>query len=857
MRWFVTARWASVTGRPRLAAGGVALLAAAGLATCAVSAAPASAAGPAGARAAAARGSLPQVGAGAGAPSAQPAGAGTAVPPLPAISTVTLLTGERVELDVTPGGQQSVALAPPAGSRTGKPASAEFTGFTWDGDEYVIPDEAIPYLGSVLDERLFDVSYLVRAGLDDAAHAHGLPVTISYTGGQPPSLPGLHVRHAAHGAASATVAAAQAPQFGRLLADSWHPARTGAQAAAPGTLPGITRIRLAPPRGAPPLPAGPAQSPVAAPAQGGPGSGPRYHTLTLNFTNLNGHPATAIGMVQNLGSLGLGSSFIFATGSDSISVPQGSYSIVFSVLTPHSASSVLPAKTALVVKPQVTVDANTTLSLDARTAKPYSAAVSPAPAGTSERYDELSMVRTGIDGGRLGPEYSPWGLSFMFLDALGPASENPLASTELLATPTAPVTKGTLDFDAASALYDPSPAPGDSPPRYYLVFPHRGTIPSSLSYTVPGRDLTTVHEQIYASPIGAAKSYEELWPDVYLPWGDTEELATDWADHGTYVWPGAHTDYWYSSAPRLTVWQGSFNTDDLNRIWGQRWVIARGQQISEAWNEAPQAPSPAANPALTYTEFGGAANVTNARQTVCPACRQGDVGMLYLSSAGDSDPGHYDDPGGGSGDSLRFYRDGKLAITSAALPYSAVSDPLSPFALPLPMLHQAAAYQLNWTEVMHDNLTAVTTTDWTFHSSPADPAANLPRSEKCAPDAAQGCSLLPLLFLTYHLPLNPQSKATAGRPFQISFTVGHQQNQPPPAGVTATVSASFDNGRTWTAPQRAAGQACDRLTATIQQPVLSATNGFVSLRVTAHDNAGNSVTQTIIEAYGLTSQPQP
>ena len=65
------------------------------------------------------------------------------------------------------------------------------------------------------------------------------------------------------------------------------------------------------------------------------------------------------------------------------------------------------------------------------------------------------------------------------------------------------------------------------------------------------------------------------------------------------------------------------------------------------------------------------------------------------------------------------------------------------------------------------------------------------------------------------------------------------------------MSASYDDGKTWTRPRAAASHGGGNFSATINQPPLSATSGFVSLRVAARDQAGNSVTQTIIRAYGL------
>jgi hypothetical protein len=444
-------------------------------------------------------------------------------------------------------------------------------------------------------------------------------------------------------------------------------------------------------------------------------------------------------------------------------------------------------------------------------------------------------------------------------------NEGIATATGLLATPTTTVTKGTFDFDAASALYDPSPSASNSPPRYYFVFPHPGSIPSSLDYTVPQADLTTVHEHIYTEPPPYVAD-QELWPDVYLPWGDTEELATTSEDSGTYVFPGEHTDYWYSSAPSLTAWQVSYNTGICQgvvcggaRIWGQRRVIHPGQQISETWDKAPSAVPPVAHPVQGFAEFGGAGvgPVTDAQETVCPACRQGNIGMLYLSPPADSSPSHYQDADAGMG-VISFYRNGALAIDSASLPQPGGLQLLSPFGLELPLLAQPATYQLDWKPyngvggVGNSDLIPVTRTDWSFRSGPAGPVA-LPTSEECAPDPAQGCSFLPLLYLTYDLNLNSASQAVAGSPFTVAFSVGYQPGEAAPSGVKATVAASFDDGQTWTSPQSATAQGGNRFAAAIDQPALSGTSGFVSLRVTATDGAGNSVTQTIIRAYGLTS----
>jgi hypothetical protein len=766
-----------------------------------------------------------------------PAGARAPSQPVPHSTTVMLPTGERVRLATGPDGTQQATPVTASNSKS----EATFLRFTWAADQYVVPDQAVPYLHSVLDPRLFDVSYLARAKLGTGRT--GIPVRISYTSADAAaSLPGVHVTHRSGATAAATITSGQATRLGRLLAARWRS----------GRLPGISKITLAPPPGVPALPA----SPTKIPAHTSPATGrlPHY-TLTINATDLDGNPGTFAGIVQNVDNAaqfdqtgcfyavapycGFGA----ATGSESLSVPKGTYSLAFSIETPDPSGS--GYDTALVVKPQVTVDSDTTVSLDARTAVPYQAQLS-TPVTATERIDVLQFWRTSVTGGGSGAAGGNL-LGTPVLMGLVAISPDPsvLQADSLLATPTDPVTKGSFTFDASSNLSTGSAAaPG---PTYTFDFPHQGTIPSSLAYTVPVADLTTVHSQVYETPptcgqvfntFGFLRIAPGLWErNMYF---STSALPT-----------GPRTDYWYSGDPRLDYWEPGVYADCVS-YFGPARHIAPGQQLSEVWNKLPQAPSPVAPPVETPNS-GTPASTQNSdpRLAVCTACRQGDIGTVSILPYGDSDPAHFSQsPAFGVGTSnIKFYRDGTLAIDSAAQGDVATY----PFGLELPLLPQAASYQLDSTESQHQNSAATVDTDWTFRSSPRDPAASLPSTDTCAPDATRACSFLPLLFLRYNLPLNHSDQAVAGTSEKINFTVTRQQNAPAPTGVSATVSVSFDGGQTWTTAQPATSLGGGKFTTTISQPALSGTDGSVALKVTATDSSGDSVTQTLIDAYELTS----
>ncbi len=120
---------------------------------------------------------------------------------------------------------------------------------------------------------------------------------------------------------------------------------------------------------------------------------------------------------------------------------------------------------------------------------------------------------------------------------------------------------------------------------------------------------------------------------------------------------------------------------------------------------------------------------------------------------------------------------------------------------------------------------------WNFSSSSVDPNAIL---------------RLPLWSVSLRPALGATNTAPAGTAFAIPLTAVAQPNSPVAGINTITVEYSTDDGATWqTATMSGTGT---NRTATVTHPSM---NGFVSLRATAVDFAGNSVTQTTIRAYKI------
>ncbi|MFE9611817.1 S8 family serine peptidase [Streptomyces sp. NPDC006012] len=90
---------------------------------------------------------------------------------------VTLITGDKVTVTTTADGHASTSVVDPHG----RPGGAHV--MSVGDDTYVYPDVALPYIASgALDERLFNVTELLKDGYDDV-RSDRLPLIVTYTDG--------------------------------------------------------------------------------------------------------------------------------------------------------------------------------------------------------------------------------------------------------------------------------------------------------------------------------------------------------------------------------------------------------------------------------------------------------------------------------------------------------------------------------------------------------------------------------------------------------------------------------------------------------------------------------------------------
>jgi len=105
---------------------------------------------------------------------------------------------------------------------------------------------------------------------------------------------------------------------------------------------------------------------------------------------------------------------------------------------------------------------------------------------------------------------------------------------------------------------------------------------------------------------------------------------------------------------------------------------------------------------------------------------------------------------------------------------------------------------------------------------------------------------LPLSAVRFLPPLDNTNTAPAGCDFAVPFEVQRQPGSAAGTARTLTVDVSYDDGATWL-PARVTRNG-QRGVAHVHHP---AGTGFVSLRTSSTDTAGNTVEQTVIRAYRI------
>ncbi|MEV4257692.1 S8 family serine peptidase, partial [Spirillospora sp. NPDC049652] len=328
-----------------------------------------------------------------------------------------------------------------------------------------------------------------------------------------------------------------------------------------------------------------------------------------------------------------------------------------------------------------------------------------------------------------------------------------------------------------------------APYRYDLSRSYPGGIPSGLGWNVREGSLARVDERFVGDP--KAVAFESR--------GDCRD----------YQWPPCQGPFDPQGLGRARV---SYVSTEAGNTW------YADVQTAEGWGQRYE--NRAYAPGTSRLDWFEPVTRPRLGQGYWGPFRSGDFFQVNVPTDGGTRTTGADDR---SQIASRLFQNGTLVATS---PSQAIQKPV-------PHVEGPAKYRFEQdTTNTSRRLSTTTRNSWEFTSAGTDADA-----------------LLPLLQLGYTVGTDLGGNAKAGTRGAVGLTTWQQ---PGAAGAgakatAATLQVSFDDGRTW---QRVKlSRAGSGWSGTVSYP--KTPGAFVSIRATAADDAGNTVEQEVIRAFGL------
>ena len=482
---------------------------------------------------------------------------------------------------------------------------------------------------------------------------------------------------------------------------------------------------------------------------------------------------------------------------------KGAYGIT--AMTSTTGTDRVNTELTLESRPATTLDKDRSVAFDARVAKPVSVGV--ADPTVAPLFNEFGSLHTSTNAaGEHGTsQFGLWkfGTTPLLLSAV-------------------PTPRRQRDdryrYYYRSTLVPPNSDPivPVTGPVYALVEHNQGGVPDRLSYNVPTRRLAKVDGNYSKGRAGGDQKFGYLaWFTTGFAPGQFTASApavrnVNLASHRVEYYTADSQVVWTSTLSHTRTPDGSAYYAGGREISNPR-SYRPGQAVEETWNY------PAVGPALPANgQF---------------LTRTGDRIIPQLALWGDSNPDHYNYNAAGTTTGLAsLYRDGTLLRSwdrpwedeerFAGLRFWDVNAETAQYRLDV-----TGSRSTSWYGPRSQRVEA----SWTFSSAHTD--ATTP---------------LPVTVLRFQPPTNEYGIAPGGTRFTVPFVV-QQQGPARCRGLRGqvTIEASYDNGVTWTAvPAKLHGTSG-------KVELTHPTTGWVSLRASGSDSAGNTFRQTVIQAYEL------
>ncbi len=695
----------------------------------------------------------------------------------PARRGVTLVTGDSVRVLRDAKGRTIVEGLPAARSGAG----AAFQTVTTPAHTYVFPNSARPYVGRFLDPGLFDVTTAAGVGAR-------IPVRLTFTGSNAPSVPGVTITSTAAGGASGYLTAASARRFGAALtaqylldARAHFPSRT--------TLFGVSKISA---EGSVP--------PIVS---------PQYPMRTLIIKVLDGHGRPlSFGFVTVYNTDNFAKFYQFALvvdGQARLSVPLGHYGLDTEFDRLDAAGHFVGF--GVVTRSDYLVSAqNQVLTVDGRSATSRLSIRTPRSA--AQQTVELDLSREDSTGN--GHAVSSYGL-------LGPG--------DVYVAPASSPSSGTLSSSVAWNLTG-APLAG-TPYAYFLHFPSRPGIPPSQAYGVATSQLATFKSRFYVDLTqrpGALLTYPLLPGSEFAGgWSVPVPLPSNLISYVNAT-PGAvwFTSLFGSPDPFDNPFAGTI--DDGPRL------APAGTTYSADWGRGPALPNVPVETNGYAASFG----------FDCPTCRTATQMQVGLILATDSTPGHawelFGNLDGTPVARLRIFRNGSLISDNSDTGLAVAKVPAAPGTYRiLDQVNRGPSLALQ---------SVRTTSDITFVSAAGQGPA-MPATWTCS--LGSGCKVLPLLDTSITLPTNLAGVVPLGTS-SITLTVSHIQGAPAARITSGSIEVRRPGGVWAKLSATALGNGVYR--ATLRTTRADAQSSF-DLRVTGTDATGGRIVQTASAAFAV------
>ncbi|GLY88374.1 PA domain-containing protein [Actinoallomurus iriomotensis] len=443
------------------------------------------------------------------------------------------------------------------------------------------------------------------------------------------------------------------------------------------------------------------------------------------------------------------------------------------------------------------------------------------------------VLQNALDAGATGVVFDP-------IDYEAPGFDSPLPVDPLWWWPGHETTKVDIPFVAITSAdakelngllakgpvsVDLADGGGTTPYLYNLRFNAEEKIPGSLRYSVTDRRLTAITTDIHDNPEPDINLYLGSWlPDEGFTAGVTyEDMPT----------PARVVQYFGPIAPDL-VWLRQTQSGDTADYRNGIDVFTRGDARTEQVFDEPRAPGAALPLPDVLAAQPGKWTGINA-PAACSFCRQGDTFYPFTYLTVGSSPLLRDGPYGFDPSATHLYREDGTEV-----PQSRFLGGYPVYKLP----PEKARYRF----------TVGSGLSWTFTSSRPTSGAQ-PMGTGCWATIYLGstdpCAADPLLFLRYDASTDLDNAVTAPAGHMLRITPYYQADTAPARVTSLKIWTSTDGGTTW--KQAIVHADPDGgYTAMYTVPLLSATDGHVSIKAQATDSTGGTVSEILPDAYALT-----